>query len=273
MKLKYHLGLIVSLLLFSCNNNSEVKSNIPLFTSPITNQTIDGENEYLVNKIYDSELDYMIENKMSFPLFVYAAGCGTCDNFAIVMKDYIRLHQVVFPYMTLANYNLSKDKPISIDNSAILFFEEGKLVKTVDNVLEEVFSTSDLESLMDKYCYETNISYVSSGYRYMVNPIPFYSYKFTFSLNNIDDTTDNVYISNIEINDESDFSLLVINKSNFVYADLYKLLEKEKVDSFAITYNQDEKSLNETLKIDSLSPVMKITYSKGKSVSVETLSI
>ncbi len=268
MRKLYPLFLL-PLLLISCGK--ETKKQIPLFHSDSTVTTINGEEEYLVNKLYENDFDYMIEKKMSFPLFVYAAGCGTCDNFSIVLKDYIRQNKVVFPYITLSVLNLSKSTTPSLDSSALLFYQNGKLVKNYDDILDRVFSTSDLEKIMKEQTYDNNISYLSTGYIYSNSTVPFKSYHFSNSIFT-EESTDTP-LDNFKI---SDGSVLYLSNDSFSYSSLYEEIENHSYTAIAniSTDVKDRKEELETKIGTTLSyPYQKVTYKNGHCISAESVEL
>lgn len=267
---KYSHLLLLPFLLFSCQKKDEDK--IPLFTSDATKETIKGNDEYLVNKLYENDFDYMIEKKMSFPLFVYAAGCGACDNFSIVLKDYIRINKVIFPYMTLSVFNLSKTDTPSLSDSALLFYKEGKLIKTYDDILSQVFSTGDLVKIMDQYTYSSNVSYLSTSYTYSNSSVPFYSYHFSSSIL-IEESEDTPH-DHFSIKDGN---MLLLSSDSFSYPSLYqKIKDDEYVSIINITKDiKDNKKEEVEKKIGSsaLYPYQKITYKNGLCTATESVDL
>ncbi len=265
---KSALLLFPSLLLFSCGRTEENK--IPLFTSPATSEIVNGEQQYLVNKLYEDDFDHMIEQKMSFPLFVYAAGCGTCDNFAIVIKDYIRLHKVIFPYMTLAVFNQSRTKTPSLSESAILFYSKGVLTEKVENVLDMVFSTKDLEKLMDKECYETGIEYISSSYTYLNSIVPLYTYHFINTISLPEEKEKE--IPNSYSDKMQDGTSLLMRKEPESYPALYSYLKTNSIRSFFCTTEEKEAleaRFGKTIEGDFVS----LTFKNGSCEHAESVSI
>lgn len=262
--------LLLPFLLFSCSNKEQ--DLIPLFTSDSTKENIKGNDEYLVNKLYENDFDYMIEKKMSFPLFVYAAGCGTCDNFSIVLKDYIRINKVIFPYMTLSVFNLSKTDTPSLSDSALLFYKEGKLIKTYDDILSQVFSTGDLTKIMEKHTYNTNISYLTTSYTYSNSSVPFYSYHFSSSIlteENEDTPHDNFSIQ--------DGNMLLLSDDSFFYPSLYQEIKDNEYVSI-VNISKDIKDgkkeiVENKIKTSLRYPYQKITYKNGLCTATESVDL
>ena len=267
---KYFPLLLLPFLLFSCQKKDENK--IPLFTSPATRENIKGNEEYLVNKLYENDFDYMIEKKMSFPLFVYAAGCGTCDNFSIVLKDYIRINNAIIPYMTLSVFNLSKTDTPSLSDSALLFYKEGKLIKTYDDILSQVFSTGDLTKIMDQYTYNSKVSYLSTSYTYSNSSFPFYSYHFSSSIF-IEESEDTSH-DNFSI---TDGNMLLLSGDSFSYPSLYQEIKNnEYVSIISISKDiKDGKTEEVEKKIGTslLYPYQKITYKNGLCTATESVDL
>lgn len=266
---KPYFIFLVPLLLVSCGKEKE--KTIPLFHSDSAVTIINGEEEYLVNKLYENDFDYMIEKKMSFPLFVYAAGCGTCDNFSIVLKDYIRQNKVVFPYITLSVLNLSKTDTPSLDNSALLFYQNGKLIKNYDDILDRVFSTSDLEKIMNEFTYDSNVSYLSTGYIYSNSTVPFKSYHFSNSIF-IEDSTDTP-LKNFQIKDGS---ILYLSDDSFSYSSLYTELKNNSYTAVAniksdVTNRKEE--LETKIGTQISYPYQKVTYKNGLCISTESVDL
>ncbi len=265
---KSHLLWILPLLV-SCGKDHPV--SIPLFHSDSTVATINGEEEYLVNKLYENDFDTMIEKKMSFPLFVYAAGCGTCDNFAIVLKDYIRQNKVVFPYMTLSVFHLSKTSTPSLSDSALLFYENGKLVKNYDDILERVFTTSDLDQIMNSMTYDTGVNYLSTSYIYSNSTVPFRSYHFSksiFAKESTDTVQENFKISN--------GSILYISDDSVSYSSLYEHLKTNSYIGIADISSDIEKSKVEAEKkigCEISYPYQKVTYKNGLCIATESVGL
>ena len=94
--MKKTIVLTILLLLTSCGKEEQQPPQIPLFTLLDVRNTVGAKYDTLVYEINNKTLDTMIEKKMSFPLFVYASGCGTCDNFTYVIKDYIERCESLF---------------------------------------------------------------------------------------------------------------------------------------------------------------------------------
>lgn len=262
------LFVIPFLFLSSCGKSGQDK--IPLFRSPATSETIQGEQQYLVNKLYEDDFDHMIEKKMSFPLFVYAAGCGTCDNFAIVLKDYIRLHQIVFPYMTLAVFNQTKTKTPSLSESALLFYINGTLKRTIDNVLDNVFSTKDLEMLMNKETYETGIECLSSSYTYLNSTVPVYSYHFVPTLSFPEDREKEIphaYAETIQ-----DGTSLLMRKEPDSYSTLYSYLKENSYTSVLYT-EEDEETLTKHFGQNIEGDFLSLSFKNGSCRKAEPIKI
>ena len=267
---KFFPLLLLPFLLFSCQKKEQDK--IPLFTSETTKENIKGNDEYLVNKLYENDFDYMIEKKMSFPLFVYAAGCGTCDNFSIVLKDYIRINKVVFPYMTLSVFNLSKTDTPSLSDSALLFYKEGTLIKIYDDILSQVFSTVDLTKIMEKYTYNSNVSYLNTSYTYSNSSVPFYSYHFSSSIfieESEDDAHDNFSIT--------DGNMLLLSDDSFSYPSLYQEIKNNEYNSI-IKISKDivngkREDIEKKIGVSLLYPYQKITYKNGLCTATESVDL
>ena len=214
----------------------------------------------------------MIERKMSFPLFVYAAGCGTCDNFSIVLKDYIRINKVIFPYMTLSVFNLSETETPNLSDSALLFYKDGKLVKSYDDILSQVFSTGDLTKIMEKHCYNSNIAYLSTSYTYSNSSVPFYSYHFSSSIfADVYDETSHDHFSMIDGN------TLFLSDDSFSYHLLYQEIKDNPYVSIVnITKDiQDGKKEDLEMKIGAslLYPYQKVTYKNGLCAATESVDL
>lgn len=260
---------LLPLFLVSCGNDN--KSKIPLFHSDSTQETINGTQEYLVNKLYEDDFDSLIERKMSFPLFVYAAGCGSCDNFSIVMKDYIRQNKVIFPYMTLSVFNLSKTSTPSLSDSALLFYENGKLIKTYDDILDRVFTTSDLVKIMNEHTYDTCVDYLSTSYTYSNSTVPFRSYHFADSI--FVEENDDTPHDNFKIDDGT---YLFLSENSFSYSCLYDELKNTTYQA-VINVTDDMKDRKEELEkkigcnIDY--SYQRVTYKNGLCINTESVSL
>ncbi len=266
---KSFLFLLLPLLLVSCRKDN--KDKIPLFHSDSTKEMINNSEEYLVNKLYESDFDSMIERKMSFPLFVYAAGCGSCDNFSIVMKDYIRQTKVIFPYITLSVFNLSKTSTPSLSDSALLFYENGKLIKTYDDILDRVFTTSDLIKIMNEYTYDTGVDYLSTSYTYSNSTVPFRSYHFTdsiFTEANADTPHDNFKTE--------DGLYLFLSNHSFSYSSLY---DEVKNTSYKAVINVSSDIDNKKTELENKIgcaieySYQRVTYKNGLCINTESVSL
>lgn len=263
------ISLILSFFLcYSCGKKEEDK--IPLFTSPATEETVDGNTEYLVNKLYEDDFDKMIEKKMSFPLFVYAAGCGTCDNFSIVLKDYIRIHHVIFPYMTLSVFHQSKASTPNLSDSALLFYKGGKLVRNVDDILSRVFTTKDFEKIMEQECQETSVQYLSSTYTYWNTKVPFLSYHFTPTLTLPPEKEKEV--GHLQFDISKTDSLLLLLKEPTSYSSLYDYLSESGVDAFAYTEDSKE-NLENLFHLSFNGDYLRIEIKNGSAIKAEAVTL
>lgn len=238
MKRKYSLLLLPFLLLSSCEKSLTKEEMIPLFSYERVSVERETSLDYMLYRISKDDIKKMISKKISFPVFIYGAGCGSCDNFSYVIKDYIRKTSTVFPSITLSSFNQSGVSNSRYTESALLFYKEGKLIKSIDNILEEAFTTSDLEKIMDKYTYQTGIQILNTTSLYYKTTGLFSYYEFEETIKDIENIeADSV---NVVFEKKTDFSKLLLINDSLVddYNSIYKTLETD-IDIKSIAYVND----------------------------------
>lgn len=272
--MKKQLVLLLSLLsLFACNSKEEVK--IPLFNYQYS-ENERTKTDYALNRLTTNSLNSMLEDKMSFPVFVYAAGCGSCDNFATVIKDYIRQYKIAFPTITLAQY-LRSNINSTLTNSALVFINEGKIFKTIDTILDDVFITSELVSIMNKYTYMTNVNIVNTANLYNQTTGTFSYYEFTSYLSSYENYTGDMLISKFDDLKKENLNLLLIDNRNEIdFSYIYTYLNSNtNVDSIALIdeqLNNDVSYLNSILKENKLGKITYIEFNNNEVKKFEVIS-
>lgn len=114
-------------------------------------------------------LPELLKAKTSFPLFVYAPGCGTCDLSTREMDKYLERTGALFPYATSGYFEESTGK--RIDENTIVIFQEGEEVtrhsmgseKNLDDFLEQWIEVSEVE-VLNSCQYSTAPSYFYPNY-------------------------------------------------------------------------------------------------------------
>lgn len=115
--------LLFLLLLPSCGKE---ETTMPIFAYPALFE-VAGET---IPAAYDCGLvlPTMIEKKMTFPLFVYLRGCGGCETFEYAIDSWIAEKNILLPYAAYSDFVKATGR--SDSQSAIYFFEEGKITET-----------------------------------------------------------------------------------------------------------------------------------------------
>ncbi len=149
-----NLVAVFLLVLSSCKRKgSEEKIPLLLFKGAVQ-ETEKGKKGYFCS-LSDTDLTFLRGKKASFPLFIYAEGCGTCDLFSYTRQGYIKKEGVLFPFMTLSNY-LRANPSSSLTESALVFYSKGSIVKQVKNLEEDYSDTDDFTSLIHQYCFPSS---------------------------------------------------------------------------------------------------------------------
>ncbi|MCI1735643.1 MAG: hypothetical protein LKM30_07975 [Bacilli bacterium] len=161
--------------LLSCHSTVE---KVPVFQSSVVSRTETDSTYYLSCRLFETDLTDLMAKKASFPLVVYAPGCGTCSLFDYALWDYEKTYQAALPYAMLSNYASVSGLPEITDNSLVIF-NGGKVVKTITITAKNQDSKSFF-ALMDTYTYRTDILIDNWAY---INPIgltnylKFYTYQ------------------------------------------------------------------------------------------------
>lgn len=253
--------LLFPLLLNSCGTSDNPDVQVPIFHYSHTSYTQEGKVSYLANWLSTDSLSYLIENKASFPLFVYAQGCGTCSDFPNIFKAYLRKSNMVFPYTLLSSYDsLTIDKP-SLTQSALLFYRDGKLAYQYDSIETEVMTNEEFESLMQRHIIDTEVEILNPSLANIQTAgiFPYYSFSSDLFLTS---TKDTLIPSDFERKKEEGMTALIVDESNdFHFSDLYRIFEEQdSVDSLLF--------LGNTPKDDKLSSLLSFqpttTYTLAK---------
>ncbi len=229
MKKKLLFLLSFSLLASSCGQESsviesssqEVRQSIPLFHYELNRLETAFSIEYMPFEIDNTTFGYWINQKASFPLFVYASGCGSCDVFALNVKDYIRQESLSLPFMTLSSYQKTAN-PLSLSDSAFLFFHEGKLL-TYKTDFDDIGSTKELKQYIDQYTYDTDITFLNSSYILNTYDDTFTTYSYRGNISKYEDTDQ-------AVKDFSGSYMLVRNVHQLDYPSFYTYLKESYFD-------------------------------------------
>lgn len=125
--MKKSLFLLPFVLLASCKPKNEKKIDVFTMRNISVKVALDF-TDYLFEDINKDSLKARIEAKETFPLFVTASGCGTCDFLSLAVKDYQRLHALILPRIGLNNYLLTKVKGLpDLSDSSFVFFDKGEI--------------------------------------------------------------------------------------------------------------------------------------------------
>ena len=269
--MKKTIVLTILLLLTSCGKEEQQPPQIPLFTLLDVRNMVGAKYDTLVYEINNKTLDTMIEKKMSFPLFVYASGCGTCDNFTYVIKDYIEETHTIFPMIRLPLYVDSVHNPLSITDSALLFYENGTLTYYVDDPNEHYTTTKELTIEMEKHCYQTNIEYLSTSIILLPFLTPYNRYDFTSYLTEPIEETDNQIKMRYTNFIQEDVSVLLFDEKEIEdFTPIYQVLKDNPTITGLSAYGEEKEkhsdTIEKTLQTNELSKMMILTYQQGKLI-------
>ena len=166
MKHKFSLFLLLPLL-FSCSpttsSHSRIVPKVPLFHYEANNVRLSDRNDYMFHRLFVEDLNSYLEKKASFALYVYGAGCGTCDLFSMTVKDYILKTNAVINFMYLNEY-LETEHALNLTQSSFLFYHEGELIDSISTLDDYAYSKT-FETFMDERTYDTHITLLNSSYQ------------------------------------------------------------------------------------------------------------
>ncbi len=174
---------------------------------------------YAAYRLTEDSLSFFIDHDFSFPLFVYVPGCGSCEFSSLLVSDYIRETEAIFPYAIYGDFT---DCGLEgVVNNSIVFFNQGNIVEIYD-ITDE--NTDSFKQKMDRY--------VTISEKKIINNISFDNYPTsffpTYSLSLKPDLIeDTLYISNdIYLSTE----LLTSIENEYVVASIY-IYDKEEIDN------------------------------------------
>ena len=85
---------------------------------------------YAAYRLTEDSLSFFIDHDFSFPLFVYVPGCGSCEFSSLLVSDYIRETEAIFPYAIYGDFT---DCGLEgVVNNSIVFFNQGNIVEIYD---------------------------------------------------------------------------------------------------------------------------------------------
>ncbi|MCR4698827.1 MAG: hypothetical protein K5762_05635 [Bacilli bacterium] len=221
--------LSFSLLASSCGQESSVIDSstqeagwtIPLFHYDLNHIESETGKDYMPFEIDSKTFGYWLNQKASFPLFVYASFCGGCDVFALHIKDYIRQENLSLPFMTLSSYQKTEN-PLSLSDSAFLFFHEGNLMTYKSN-FDDIGSTKELKQYIDQYTYDSQVTILNASYRLNTYDDTFTTYSYRGNISKYEDTDQ-------AITGFEGSYMLVKNVHQLDYPSFYTYLKKSNFD-------------------------------------------
>ncbi|MFA6829361.1 MAG: hypothetical protein WCR67_01445 [Bacilli bacterium] len=250
MKSPLPLFLIISILTVGNTSCSSVTEKIPVFSLKQISTVYNNSTYYLLNRLFEDDLTSLIEKKASFPLVVYAPGCGSCEFFDYALWDYVNQNKVVLNYMLLANYSSVSGLQQFTENT-VVFFINGKIVSSTK--IDSTNNSSDsFFKLMNQHTYISNVRILNTYYIQPVNQVPYLKY-YTFSelAKPFEEEVSNQYITSLsplvleeekakvlfcnfdEINDFSELNTYLENSTS--EADSIYFFTNKKDDSFALS--------------------------------------
>lgn len=264
-------------LLVSCESNGEKKDTfIPLFHYADLSLTLrDGSEDTLLNRYSSEDFEEAISRKESFPLFVFANGCGTCDTFSYLLKDMVKDHSLVLPFMFLSDYHNVKGS-LDISDTSFVFYQNGKAIDYKSD-LSSLEKGEDIYSYLLSYCYDTE-AYKEEAIAIDSNlrtPYNFYSFLGRTTLTKEEKETAFYRYSPIE---KSSKTYLFYSSSKTDYSSFSLYFRNHPIDAIVDRENEtdaDSFSKNYLLNLEDLSssPYTIVTYSTdGSSVSSKIVS-
>lgn len=223
--------LLFPFLLFSCNGKDSSSSmnidfDIPLFHSEYVIHNESDKKYQLLEYMTTDDINTAIERKQSFFVFVYNSGCGSCDNFNIVIRDYISKTNVVFPYTIWSYYNRSNNHA-AFEKSGIAFYENGVLVDSIDDINSKVFDTNDFIKLLGDYTFDTEAT--------ILNPI-----KTNYPLDNNYSTMDFITsLDSITIDVSGIDEFILVNYDSYTASKYYDYLKDAETESIVYYSSSD----------------------------------
>lgn len=149
-------------LLFILPSCKENKMRIPLYHIEGINFKVDKKYYHLLYSMDKDALSILIDKQASFFLSIYSESCSdSCSMFDASLYAYANSNDAFIPYMNKSIYDTIKSSSLpSIKENAILFFEEGKLLKQVD-ITENNVSIEKVKETIDTYTYDTKLKIVT----------------------------------------------------------------------------------------------------------------
>lgn len=259
--------------LFSCQGQEEQEGNIPLFHSDLLTYTLpEGTADYLFNLYSTSELEAAMGRKESFFVYVYAAGCGTCDTLGLLVKSFVRKNNAVVPFMFLPDYRASEGA-LDLSETSFLFYEEGVLTDTISD-FSSVGSEADLEELLSPYLYDTGVTIdntlkLESNLRTTYNLYHIADYVFG-------EESDSDYIYLAEEGSLTEENVLFLKDQNYAPDDLYSFLKEKEVTRLAyVSAQTDSTTFEEYYHFayrELTSPYTLVTYSTEEGTVTPTFT-
>jgi hypothetical protein len=158
--------------LSSCRKESY---SVPLLHYEDSVVTANGKERYLAYQVTLSDIREAMKTKQSFFVLVYAAGCGTCDLFSIIVQDYIKTNHAVIPYLLLSAYGDPEGLP-TISDTTFLFFKDGAVRESI--LAGSLKNDSQaFASMMKERVADSEVSLLNVGtcLTYAASPFPTYT--------------------------------------------------------------------------------------------------
>lgn len=207
-----------------------------------------------VNYAYDItpfRLHELLDNKATFPLYLYADYCSHCNDFKPILGEYIKNTHRQFYKCTFATeeeYNfVVKDYPEVFTNyigtPAMLFIKDGELTYQVGN--GKFSSYSAFATIVNKHFYESKQYTVNTldGLKYYLND---YKDTFIYCYDDASLVSINLYkIIYEKMISNKDKNILIINKKEILeenYKEICDYLGFHIDEIFAI-YKQGEEEI------------------------------
>ncbi len=262
-------------LLVSCNPTPEKKdTSIPLFHYADCSLTLtDGSEDTLLNRYSSEDFEDALSKKESFPLFVFASGCGTCDTFSYLLKDMVKDHSLVLPFMFLSDYHNLKGS-LDISDTSFVFYQNGKAIDYQSD-LSSFEKGKDIYSYLLTYCYDTK-TYKEEAIEVDSNlrtPYNFYSFLGRTTLSK--EEKENAFYRYKPL-EKSSKTYLFYSSKKTDYSSFSLYFKNHNIDALVDIENEtDSDSFSKNyllnLKDISSSPYTSVTYSTdGSSVSSKT---
>lgn len=266
--------LLSTALLGSCQSSTDRDKSIPLFHyEDLSLKLEDNTTDTLLNRWSDKDFEEAVTRKESFPLFVFATGCGTCDTFSYTLKDMVKEHSLVLPFMFLSDYhNLTGS--VDISDTSFVFYKDGKVIDYKSD-LSSFESKEDVYSYLLNYCYDTN-AYQEEAIEIDSNlRTPYNVYSFLGRTSLTSEEKENSYYRYSPL-DKASKTYLFYHSDSKDYTVFSGYFKNHSIDAIVDITNETDADTFSTqylvnLEDISSSPYTLITYSKdASSISSQT---